>query len=546
MIHDYLEGNIVRDISNGQEMKITTVRKGLFDDAPSGYVVCEWEEDGTVQKGDFHVDNIEFVSEGNAKPYDIDKHGSCDSSSKRELFTLILFLLFGLNANAYDFATDYIYYNKLTDNEVEVTNIGTEGSYAGSVNIPKEVKHEGNIYKIRKIGSGAFKNCTALFEIKFPQSLKEIGYGAFDGCTNLQKIEFPDSLTYIGQFSFDECCKLQVVEIPDLVKSVDNYAFRNCTGLKKIIFGRNVKYIGDGYTNCSNLDTIICKMPNPQDVNLRMEVYLSHTFPSEFQFSSNKILCVPFNSIDLYKSANVWKDFKNIQELKFRLTLTVDGIKYSEDSVAFGAPIVYPEIEKKEDHELIWENTLDEMPTNDLVINGYYKVNTYYLTYMIDGVEYKKEKVVIGTPLNLMDNPTKEGHTFSGWSEIPSTMPEENVTITGSFTKNTYKLTYMVDGMVYMSSYVTYGDAIFPMTPPAKEGYIFSGWSEIPKTMPAHDVVVTGSFEVNGIDEVMTDTRVDVYNLQGIKVQDQVLSKELEKILPQGMYIVNRRKLLVK
>ena len=59
-------------------------------------------------------------------------------------------------------------------------------------------------------------------------------------------------------------------------------------------------------------------------------------------------------------------------------------------------------------------------------------------------------------------------------------------------------------------------------------------------------MVVTGSFEVNGIDEVMTDTRVDVYNLQGIKVQDQVLSKELEKILPQGMYIVNRRKLLVK
>ena len=27
-----------------------------------------------------------------------------------------------------------------------------------------------------------------------------------------------------------------------------------------------------------------------------------------------------------------------------------------------------------------------------------------------------------------------------------------------------------------------------------KEGYTFSGWSEIPATMPAHDVIVTGSF----------------------------------------------------
>ena len=89
MVHDYLEGNIVRDISNGQEMKITTVRKGLFNDEPSGYVVCEWEEDGVAQKREFHVDDIEFMSEGDAKPYDIDKQGDYNPISRKGLFVRV-------------------------------------------------------------------------------------------------------------------------------------------------------------------------------------------------------------------------------------------------------------------------------------------------------------------------------------------------------------------------------------------------------------------------------------------------------------------------
>lgn len=116
----------------------------------------------------------------------------------------------------------------------------------------------------------------------------------------------------------------------------------------------------------------------------------------------------------------------------------------------------------------------------------------------------------------------------------------------GTFAGLIYKLSYLVDDQLYMSSYVNYGDAIYPIAPPTKEGYVFSGWSEIPETMPAHDVTVTGSFNVNGIDEITTDTRVDIYNLQGIKVKSQVLYKEWEKILPQGVYIVNGRKLVVK
>ena len=118
----------------------------------------------------------------------------------------------------------------------------------------------------------------------------------------------------------------------------------------------------------------------------------------------------------------------------------------------------------------------------------------YKLTYMVDGEVYKTYDVVYDTKITAEAEPTKEGYTFSGWSEIPATMPAYDVTVTGSFSINSYKLTYTVDGEVYKTYDIEYGATITPEAEPTKEGYNFSGWSEIPATMPAHDVTVTGSF----------------------------------------------------
>lgn len=57
-----------------------------------------------------------------------------------------------------------------------------------------------------------------------------------------------------------------------------------------------------------------------------------------------------------------------------------------------------------------------------------------------------------------------------------------------------YSLIYMVDGEEYKTVQLAEGDAITPEANPTKDGYTFSGWSEIPETMPAHDVTVTGTF----------------------------------------------------
>lgn len=130
---------------------------------------------------------------------------------------------------------------------------------------------------------------------------------------------------------------------------------------------------------------------------------------------------------------------------------------------------------------------------------------SYTLTYILDGETYKTFSIPLGGAITPEDNPTKTGYTFSGWSEIPATMPNHDVTVTGSFSINSYTLTYMVDGEVYKSSSIIYGTALIPEADPEREDYTFSGWSEIPETMPDHDVTVTGSFAFTPAEYTLTD-----------------------------------------
>ena len=164
-----------------------------------------------------------------------------------------------------------------------------------------------------------------------------------------------------------------------------------------------------------------------------------------------------------------------------------------------GTVITPPANPTREGYTFIgWEPALPEtMPIGGLAVKAQWVINKYTLTYVIDGQEYSKSEVEYNATITQLDDPVREGYTFSGWSEIPATMPAHDVEVTGSFTVNSYTLTYIVDGNAYKTLTIDYGTAITPEAEPTKEGYTFSGWSEIPATMPAHDVEVTGSFIQN-------------------------------------------------
>ena len=73
------------------------------------------------------------------------------------------------------------------------------------------------------------------------------------------------------------------------------------------------------------------------------------------------------------------------------------------------------------------------MPNVDITINGSYTKMTYTLTYMVDGDVYKTFTLNPGAQIPAVENPQKDGFVFSGWSDIPDVMPAENFTITGTF-----------------------------------------------------------------------------------------------------------------
>ena len=180
---------------------------------------------------------------------------------------------------------------------------------------------------------------------------------------------------------------------------------------------------------------------------------------------------------------------------KYTLTYIVDGEVYKTFEVEYGSEIVPEAAPEKEGYTFSgWSEIPATMPNQDVTVTASFTVNKYTLTYMVDGEVYKTVEIEYGSEITPEVAPEKEGYTFSGWSEIPETMPAKDVTITGTFTVNKYTLTYMVDGEVYKTLEVEYGSEIVLEAAPEKEGYTFSGWSETPETMPANDVVVTGTF----------------------------------------------------
>ena len=231
----------------------------------------------------------------------------------------------------------------------------------------------------------------------------------------------------------------------------------------------------------------------------------------------------------------------------YKFVYKVDGEVYKTTEVTYANAITPEAAPEKEGHTFSgWSEIPATMPAHDVEVTGSFTANTYKLVYKVDGEVYKTTEVTYGTAPATEPAPEKEGHTFSGWSEIPATMPAHDVEVTGSFTANTYKLVYKVDGEVYKQIDVTYGTAITPEEAPTKEGYVFAGWSEIPATMPAHDVEVTGEFtKVTAIMQALGSTgRADVYNIEGRLIMRQATLSDV-KALPNGLYLIGGRKVRI-
>ncbi len=182
----------------------------------------------------------------------------------------------------------------------------------------------------------------------------------------------------------------------------------------------------------------------------------------------------------------------------FQLTYKVDGADYKEYTIEYAAAITPEEHPQKEGHTFSgWQNLPKTMPAKDVIVNGTFMVNSYKAVFKIGEEIIKTINVEYGQPIVAPEAPLKEGHTFTGWNNIPEKMPAKDIEIIGNYNINSYKLTYKVDGADYKEYTIDYATTITPEEHPQKEGHTFSGWQNLPKTMPAKDVIVNGTFMVN-------------------------------------------------
>ena len=137
------------------------------------------------------------------------------------------------------------------------------------------------------------------------------------------------------------------------------------------------------------------------------------------------------------------------------------------------------------------------MPSCDAAVTAEFEANKHTITYKIDGSVYKTvSNVSYGSTVTAIAAPTKTGYTFSGWQNVPSTMPDSNVTITGTFSINKYTITFNTNGGTSISAITqNYGTAVTAPADPTRTGYTFAGWNKtIPSTMPAQNMTITAKW----------------------------------------------------
>ena len=145
-------------------------------------------------------------------------------------------------------------------------------------------------------------NCNAIIETSsnklilgcqntvIPNGVTSIGHGSFRGCRGIATIDIPNSVTTIDALAFD-CSSLTSITIPNSVISIGDNAFTDWE---------------------SNLNSVIVEWREPLEIP-------GNTFDGVYDQAT---LYVPYGTKAAYESADVWKDFGNIEEYS---SLFVEG-----------------------------------------------------------------------------------------------------------------------------------------------------------------------------------------------------------------------------
>lgn len=132
-----------------------------------------------------------------------------------------------------------------------------EEKYAGAIEIPMQITHDGVSYRVTRIGDNAFQGCKELTSVVIPEGVTSIGKFAFDTCEKLTSVVIPNSVTTIEQSAFVRCMALQSITIPNSVTTIGMAAFWWCTSLESIDIPDSVNTIEQmAFGACTSLKSV--------------------------------------------------------------------------------------------------------------------------------------------------------------------------------------------------------------------------------------------------------------------------------------------------
>ena len=384
---------------------------------------------------------------------------------------------------------------------------------------------------VTSIGANAFKNCGKLKSVTLPSTLTTIGSEAFLN-TGLTSISIPASVTNIGDVAFQNCDNMTSIRIEDsgtaLTMAGTRWERPFANNATTIYIGRNLTLTGE--ENYPLLDGAASVEFGPQvtvipnylfsgvtlssvKVPWLTPVTLNATTFSEYTYT-NATLWVPGGTKKAYEDANNWTSFvhKDFSSFVVRITGSAHGtlavgeiestggventtlIDRGENAVFRVTPATGYEASTftvNGEAAALTDNsyTVENLSADQTVVAGFTPI-TYTLTYTLNGgTATNPATYTIETTTFTLNNPTKAGYDFAGWTGTGLAEPTTSVTIaagstgnrsyTATWTPTVYNITLTMDGgTATPANPTTYTieTPTFTLNNPTKTGHTFKGW----------------------------------------------------------------------
>ena len=283
-----------------------------------------------------------------------------------------------------------------------------------------------------------FKGMTSIKEVTMGDNVASITASAFQGCSSLESIIIPNNVTSIKNNTFDGCSKMTSATIGSGVETIGSSAFSGCSSLQSIVIPNGVTSMGDNtFNGCKSMTTATIGngvSTIGSNVFKGCSSLLSIVIPNSVTSIGNNT----FEGCSSMTSATIGCSVKSIGTYAFKNCSSLT--------------------------EVVSYNT-----TPPLIVDNTFDADTYANAILKTREGFKKI------------------YWLNPYWEKFSNMDEVQVV--------TYTLTYMVDGELYQSFELMEDEIIEAIEEPTKKGYAFSGWNTIPKRMPTHEVIVSGTFK---------------------------------------------------